>query len=280
VAGCGDGFVWEGMEGCDDGNGEEGDACPSGEMGMCKSEAGCGDGFVWDGMEGCDDGNGADTDACPDLMGQCKAVAGCGDGFVWDGMEDCDDGNVEDLDACNNMCAPPRWVFVTSTFSKGNLGGVTGADVACQGLAEGANLSGTYKAWLTGEDPASAPAQRFGSMEFAGWYRMPTNPPTPVARGWADLTSPNDDVPTNYLQNAIIADEKGIDVSPAKTWTNTTPEGTQLSLTEHCDDWTVQDPEVNGQSGLAQTGVLGTPWTNKKLDDCTGGASLYCFQTE
>ena len=53
---CGDGVVDIG-EGCDDGNAGEGDGCPSGTEGQCKAEAACGDGFVWAGMEDCDDGN-------------------------------------------------------------------------------------------------------------------------------------------------------------------------------------------------------------------------------
>ena len=88
----------------------------------------CGDGVV-DIGEGCDDGNAGEGDGCPSgAVGQCKAEAACGDGVVWAGMEECDDGNMEDLDACNDMCAAPRWVFVTSNNGyNGNLGGVLGA---------------------------------------------------------------------------------------------------------------------------------------------------------
>jgi cysteine-rich repeat protein len=55
---CGDG-VLEGVEQCDDGNGDDTDACLS----SCVS-ASCGDGFVEAGQEQCDDGNQDDTDAC------------------------------------------------------------------------------------------------------------------------------------------------------------------------------------------------------------------------
>jgi cysteine-rich repeat protein len=232
-------------------------------------------------MEGCDDGNAVEEDACPSGgVGQCKAAAVCGDGFVWAGMEECDDGNVEDLDGCNNMCAPPRWVFITSTFSQGNLGGVTGADAYCQGLAMAAKLPGTYKAWLTGKDPASAPAQRFGSTGFKGWYLLPTQPPTPVARGWADLTSPNEDVPANYLQNAISVDEKGVDVGDGSAWTNTKADGTQQAVDEHCDDWSKNDSGLVGATGQAKSGVVDGKWTNESPLKCNVGSRLYCFQTE
>ncbi len=313
---CGDGVVEMG-EGCDDGNEGEGDACPSGAKGKCLAVAGCGDGFVWSGMEGCDDGNfvggdgceadctvtmavcgtgveesgeGCDDgneveeDGCPSgAVGQCKAVAGCGDGFVWAGMEACDDGNGEDLDGCNNMCAPPRWVFITSgngPNNNGNLGGVAGADGYCQGLAVAAKLPGTYKAWLTGADAGSAPAQRFGSTGFTGWYLLSTKPPTPVARGWADLTSPNEDVLGNYLQSAIYVDEKGNLLGDANVWTNTQVDGTQKDPVNHCTSWSTDSGDSNGLVGRGKPAVIDATWTNNKQIDCASGARLYCFQTE
>jgi hypothetical protein len=193
-------------------------------------------------------------------------------------MEECDDGNVEDLDGCNNMCAPSRWVFITSNNGyNGNLGGVTGADAYCQGLAVAAKLPGTYKAWLTGKDPASAPAQRFGSTGFTGWYLLPTKPPTPVARGWADLTSPNEDVPANYLQSAIHVDEKGGDVGDGYAWTNTKTDGTQQASDNHCSDW---KGAGSGWIGNGKLGVMSEKWTSDVTAMCGLGARLYCFQTE
>jgi cysteine-rich repeat protein len=56
---CGDGVLWQGMEGCDDGNMVDSDACPT----SCQPAA-CGDGFLYQGMEACDDGNMVDNDFC------------------------------------------------------------------------------------------------------------------------------------------------------------------------------------------------------------------------
>jgi len=278
---CGDGFVWAGMEVCDDGNAVEEDGCPSGAVGQCKEEARCGDGIVWAGVEGCDDGNEVEEDGCPSGgAGKCVAEARCGDGFVWAGVEACDDGNGEDLDGCNNDCAPPRYVFITSNNGfNGNLGGVGGADKYCQELAEAAKLPGTYKAWLTGADAGSAPAQRFGSTEFGGWYLLPTKPATPVARGWADLTGPNEDVPGNYLRGAIVADEKGGDVVDANVWTNTKTSGSQEATDEHCSDWGTSDGDLSGWTGRGKAGLIGGKWTLNGLVTCNSGSRLYCFQT-
>ena len=51
--------MWEGNEECDDGNEEDGDACPT----SCE-DAYCGDGFTYQDVEECDDGNMIDDDIC------------------------------------------------------------------------------------------------------------------------------------------------------------------------------------------------------------------------
>jgi cysteine-rich repeat protein len=209
------------------------------------------------------------------------AEATCGDGFVQAGAEDCDDMNVQDLDECNNDCASPRWVFVTSkNTDSGNLGGIAGADAYCQMFATGAGLPGTYMAWLTGMDPASAPATRFASTGFKGWYLLPTDPPVPVALGWADLTSPNETIPEDFLQSAIQFDEAGTDVMDASVWSNTTFEGEQLDPSNNCGDWLKGMNGLLGGVGLAETSTLGTKWTANGTDACNGGNRLYCFQVE
>ncbi len=95
IASCGDGYVFAGMEECDDGNMANTDACVAG----CIA-ATCGDGYLWAGVEACDDADGDDTDDCP---GTCM-VAHCGDGFVWAGHEECDDGDQLDTNACISGC--------------------------------------------------------------------------------------------------------------------------------------------------------------------------------
>ena len=172
-------------------------------------------------------------------------------------------------------------VFVTSkNTDSGNLGGVAGADAYCEMFAKNANLPGTYKAWLTGKDPASAPATRFGSTDFKGWYLLPSDPPTPVALGWADLTSPNEDMPANYLQSAIHLDEAGKDVGDGSVWANTNPDGTQNAADSNCDDWMGGDGDFTGVVGRAKAGIVGEVWTVDKDDTCNGGSRLYCFQVE
>ena len=96
AATCGDGFLHNGIEECDDGNANDTDACVKG----CH-KAECGDGLIWEGQEACDDGNlNADDAAC---KADCTE-AYCGDGKVWKGVEDCDDANMDDQDGCTSKC--------------------------------------------------------------------------------------------------------------------------------------------------------------------------------
>ncbi len=94
---CGDGVLDAGEE-CDDGNGDNSDAC----LDSCTA-AQCGDGFVRTGVEACDDGV-ANSDAAADACRTDCSLPRCGDG-VTDSAETCDDGNVSDTDSCLNTCA-------------------------------------------------------------------------------------------------------------------------------------------------------------------------------
>ena len=99
AARCGDGFVHEGVEECDDGNALNDDDCLIGCV-----VATCGDGFVHQVDEACDDGNDRDEDECTNAC----TVAACGDGWVQEGAEACDDGNTSNTDNCLNDCTTPR----------------------------------------------------------------------------------------------------------------------------------------------------------------------------
>ena len=125
---CGDGLIQDGEE-CDDGNGDDGDACL-----RCR-RARCGDGVIFRGVEFCDDGNNRDGDGCKAACGPPRCgdrildagercddgnrddgdgclstcvVAFCGDGFLRRGIEECDDGNVLSTDGCVAGCRLAR----------------------------------------------------------------------------------------------------------------------------------------------------------------------------
>ena len=100
--GCGDGLVQLG-ESCDDGNGDNDDACTQ----ACAAPT-CGDGFVNNG-EQCDDRNTAPGDGC-DGTCQDEGTPSCGDAILQAG-EACDDGalqNGNNPDQCRSDCTLPR----------------------------------------------------------------------------------------------------------------------------------------------------------------------------
>jgi len=100
---CGDGIV-AGSEPCDDGNSSNNDACLNGCV-----PASCGDGFLWNGTEECDDGaNPIFCDGCDGATCTATIIASsaqCGD-FIVQFCEECDDGNQNACDGCSPACHP------------------------------------------------------------------------------------------------------------------------------------------------------------------------------
>jgi len=93
---CGNGVI-EAGEACDDGNTENNDGC----LASCEVSS-CGDGYVNQGVEACDDGvNDGSYGGC---AANCMSLAPyCGDGQI-NGPEDCDDGNDDLADGCLDNC--------------------------------------------------------------------------------------------------------------------------------------------------------------------------------
>jgi cysteine-rich repeat protein len=262
-AACGDGHIHQGVEQCDDANNDNSDDC------VACLPATCGDGFTHQRDEQCDDADPINTDDCLDTC----TLPTCGDGFVHEATELCDDDNTDDTDACSNDCIPPRYVFITAPGLGlgGELGGIDGADILCQSRATSAGLSGNFQAWLTDSTPESAPATRFASTSFAGWYLATDD--TPIAHGWTDLTDGD-------LLAPIQADENGETVGDAIVWTNTAPDGTQDPANKHCAGWTSGSLTEKGTTGASSTNILDAGWTKfSDEDDCASDNRLYCFQT-
>jgi hypothetical protein len=86
--------------------------------------------------------------------------------------------------------AHKKRVFVSSQNGNGNMGGLAGADATCQSEADAAQLTGTFKAWLS--DSTASPATRF--THNPGWYVNYGDYPgyqngAKIADNWADLES-------------------------------------------------------------------------------------------
>jgi len=172
--------------------------------------------------------------------------------------------------------AQTRKVFVTSQLYDGNLGGVTGADMICQSLADSATppVPGTFRAWIS--DGTSSPANSFDLSTVP--YQLVDDDGTTIANNFADLID-------GAIQNPIDKDENGNTISGGisgnfSVWTNTNTDGT--ASTNNCNNWS--------GSGIGQLGVQGitrasdSRWTfipptrPSGSISCDNLARLYCFQ--
>jgi len=162
-------------------------------------------------------------------------------------------------------------VFVTSQIYDGSINGtgLSGADSACQMLANNAGLpTGTYKAWLSTSKVDAA--SRLGSAR--AFVRVDG---APIADQVSDLTS-------GKILNPIELDESGNDISEAQNsnvWTGSTNAGT-LSPYGNCNDWTSISRKAFGESGHFDGGPA--QWSD---DNSAFGCNdneqlhLYCFDT-
>ncbi len=268
---CGDGIVRAGQEACDDGNQDDTDACTS----ACEA-ARCGDGFVQAGTEACDQGaQNSDTAYGPDSCNSmCQPGLRCGDGAVQDAEgEKCDDGTPDNDDLCV-ACqeVPRRYVFVTSTTYDGKRGSTISVDGLCASIA-GPNDIGapgaSWTAWLS--DNGSAFTARYTNQTFDGWYVLPTDPPTLVAKGWTGLTS-------GVLMSAIqVTETGGPPPPPATAWTSTDVTGAANTLTDHCSKWNSNMKVNSGR--LGSTDATDVAWTDNGMTaPCDAKHHFYCVE--
>jgi hypothetical protein len=178
-----------------------------------------------------------------------------------------DFGDCDGFQVCvESECVPGTFVFISSTTSTGDLGGVTGADDTCETLATAAGLTfGAVFAWTASSE--------FEPADFAGqtipYYRVDG---VKVADDWADLTD-------GSLDNPINVDESGNATSSAAVWTHTDIDGT----------WWGDGNEGSGCTGFTsgqstETSVLGNPgrsdasWTVSGFSACGSPRPVYCFE--
>jgi hypothetical protein len=155
-------------------------------------------------------------------------------------------------------------VFVTSTTTQGNLGGLPAGDAICQARAAAGGLpSGSYVAWLS---TLTVDARtRLGSAR--GFVRTD-------GRAFGDAIT--DFLDFNRVLNTIRTDETGAFVAPDDVWTGTNSVGTVSTL--NCADWTSNSPSIFGTAGSAQGGPIS--WTSYAFPACSTPAHLYCFRKD
>jgi len=153
-----------------------------------------------------------------------------------------------------------RRVFISSTTSNGNLGGLAGADATCQSLAEDAGLGGTWIAWLS-----SSSVHASSRMTDAVYVELDG---TIIANSLADLTDCSIDA-------NITLNESGATVFPAIIFTGTDCDGTNEPV-YLCSDWT--SASGSGLGGKNDFPPNGGNWTGNAAFGCDLSLHLYCFE--
>lgn len=177
-----------------------------------------------------------------------------------------DAGTVTSPDAGTCLCddQSEKLVFMTSTTTDGNTGGIAGADAICNARAAAADLPGTYKAWLA--IAGSSPASTFTQSTVP--YKLVTG--KLVANDWADLVD-------GTLANPIDRDELGLLLINQHSWTATDPSG--ASASSNCEGWQTNSAMSSGAQGRNFATSTGDDWTNETAPSpCDVPNHLYCFQ--
>lgn len=143
--------------------------------------------------------------------------------------------------------------------------GISGADTVCATQATAAGLVGTFKALLS-TSSASA-ASRFN----LGAGSLPYVRPDGIKIGDAPTIAAGTALDSGIWQHADGSYDS------VAVWTGSTaPNVAGSSMANTCDDWT-------NATGAASSIIADSPrtdpiWWNWQVNNCNGGASLYCLQ--
>jgi hypothetical protein len=213
-----------------------------------------------------DPGNcGACAKTCPvpvDGKAACAASAcgiGCDPGFVPSGG-----ACLASTDAGADSAQPPgaKRVFVTSARYASALGGLSGADTLCNGLASTAGLSGKYVAWLSTASTDAKDRIPDGSYVLVDGTLVATSKSVLLL---------------GALAHGIDLTEKGQSIGNSVVWTGTSGNGTAFSSNGYafCGDWT----STNGSTMTGATGYGNSYWTNANGEVCSNvTCPIYCFE--
>jgi len=203
------------------------------------------------------------TYRCADGSG-CYSDATCADPYPT-----CIKDNGEDVGFCTTDAhtpPPPELavvrVFVTSTKTSGNMGGVSGADSICAARAAAGGLDGQWLAWVSaGAEP---PAARFPHLDVP-YERLDG---VKIADNWDDLVDGTLDAP-------ISVNELG-GTSVDVIWTNTATDGTRADASNTCNGFTSSNGGISTFYGL--NNQTNNRWTQDTRQGCNYTAPIYCFE--
>jgi hypothetical protein len=232
------------------------------------------------------------TSAC-DGSGTCAAVTGtpCPGDFVCATATTCKTACAADGDCAPGPCVNPgasgtcvqpcgqpghKCVFTTSALTTGALGGLTGGDAMCQGLANSAGLGGTFMAWLS--DTTGSPSTRF-TRATVPYLRIDG---VRIANDYAGLVSGTLLAPIAVTELDTPAPAGVTSCLPYySVWTATNGDGTAYP-TINCSNWTVGSG-TSYPADYATVGASNDPalyyWSGACGPvPCGNTGPLYCFE--
>ena len=158
-------------------------------------------------------------------------------------------------------------------YTGGEIGGVEGADLKCQGLALAAGFdnASAFKAYIS--DASSSPVSAF--VKSAIPYVLASG--VRVASNWNELILKGP-IP------GITLTDKGETLVTRRVWTGTTPSGNKFPE-QTCQNWTSIDPDEKGRTGRTdveaeqmQQWLDGKQWVSEFSLGCYLPARLYCVE--
>lgn len=178
---------------------------------------------------------------------------------------DAEDGSSDAANDAADTGPPPvtagKKVFVTSTASAGDFGGLAKADARCKALADAAGYSDKqWVAWLSSS--GSSAVVRLNAV--GPWFLMNG---TKVADTPAELSGGKIEHPIDITELNLPFE------GDSAVWTGTAANGTSSGTP--CQNWTF----TFLQSGLAGTAANSdSKWTSNGGRGCGSPARFYCFE--
>lgn len=198
-------------------------------------------------------------------------VAGCDQQqYLGDPRAAADSGTPTDL----GPVAVKRLFVTSSLYRSTELGGLAGADLRCQQVADSATRAGLadlggarWVAWLS--DGSTDAIERLADL--GPWYLVDKQ--TRIFNNRAHVA-----LAPAMLRTGITQDERGnpIAITSANSlyWTGTAPGGRKAP--GHCDSW--RDPMYSEGGLTGAIGEVGDRWTARLSSACIGAHALLCFE--
>lgn len=161
-------------------------------------------------------------------------------------------------------CIGARRVFATSKTFKADLGGLAGADAACQAHADAAALGGVFKAYMV-DDDTNLDRLEHPQVPFVRLDGVK------IADDWADLADESLDAP--------LAVDEFRQPAEGNAWTGLRDVGG--GGVSSCNDWTFAGGDClqnNICGGAGESSMVDDHWDGFFIFDCSEKFRLYCIE--